>query len=104
MAKRLVSKTNPARSTRAWPAIHINLLNNKKSFCQGIEFNTDKWRLYHLLTPQEVDFQIAYTCANCWIINHLCPCGNLFHPEILSKYMLVRLKKYRWKNENKSSQ
>ena len=82
----------------------INLLNNKKSFCPCIKFNIDKWRLYYLLDPQEISFEIAKTCANCWIVNHLTPCGNLFHPEILLKYAMCRLKKYQWKNENKPTE
>ena len=76
----------------------INLLNNKKSFCRGIEFNNDKWRLYYLLNKEIVSYEMAFKCANCWIDHsHKTACGNEFIPGVLTNYMFNKLKKHHWK-------
>ena len=77
----------------------INLLNNKKSFCRGIEFNTDKWRLYYILNSEKVANEMALKCVKCWDHNPSIAyrCGKYFVPGAMTNYMLNNLKRYKWK-------
>ena len=104
--KRLVSKTNPARSTRAWPAIQINLLNNQMPICSGVAFNNDKWRLYYLLNKEMVVAEMFKICHKCFQTNAYAgndgPCGRWFSERF--SYIVENLKKHHWKNENQPTE